>query len=521
MNYSEMSESQLQEYAKAQDASLEFFQEKMHDLELAMEDQGWQRLSAESEKEFSVEGQKTINTLSRYMFLKNPLIRRAVLTQSNYVFGKGVDFKTDEPDSKEQETLDSFLDDVNNMREITSHQSMMMKENELQLFGNVMFVLITDRFSKRVTVRTIPIDEITDIIPDPDDVKRPLFYKRERTARKMDFNKGEYVDKHEVTYFKDYAAEHDRKYKKIKQIGGNEVRQDAVIYHVTANRLSDMKFGVSEVYSALDWSRAYKEFLENWATIVKAHSKYAWKMVTKGGKQGVQNAQRALDASSGSAPPLTASSFVSNQGTTMEPMRTAGATTSASDGQHMVHMVSAATGIFYHYLVGDPSTGNLATAKSMERPMELQFRNRQELWNHVYTDILEYAIKKKHPETSINVEVKFPSLLEHSTQDMINAIVSAATLNGSRAANSIPMRTITDLLLRELDVEGIEEKLDEWFPEGDQWQETNTFNNINNNVNVDDDNNNDVYNSADDLVKESLNELKEAVRILNEQRPTG
>ena len=117
----------------------------------------------------------------------------------------------------------------------------------------------------------------------------------------------------------------------------------------------------------------------------------------------------------------------------MEPIKTAGATTKADDGDKLVHMVSAATGIFYHYLVGDPSTGNLATAKSMERPMELQFKNRQKLWIDVYTNILNYAIdqsiiasagklaggrKKEDPDNIVlasgerMLSITFPDILE-------------------------------------------------------------------------------------------------------------
>jgi hypothetical protein len=39
------------------------------------------------------------------------------------------------------------------------------------------------------------------------------------------------------------------------------------------------------VYAALDWARAYKEFLEDWASIAKALSRFAWKSRTRQGNQ--------------------------------------------------------------------------------------------------------------------------------------------------------------------------------------------------------------------------------------------
>lgn len=516
-DFNTMSREELREYARSMDNQFEYLQEKIGTLELALEDRGWQKLTMESDHEFSQQGLMTIRNLSRVMFLKNPLIRRAVLTQSNYVFGKGVEFTISEEEKhkSEKETMHSFRNNVENKRELTSHQSMMMKENELQLFGELFFVLVTLP-NRDVIVRSIPADEITDIIMDPEDSKRPLFYKRERTVQKMNFATGQYETANEITYFRDWAVEDDPQVRRHKQIGQHDVRQDAVIYHVSVNHLSDMKRGVSEVYSALDWARAYKEFLENWATIVKAHSRYAWKIATKGGKKGVANAQKTMQQGpqGNGAPPLTASAFIGGEGTTIEPMRTAGATTSAADGQHMVHMVSAATGIFYHYLVGDPSTGNLATAKAMERPMELQFLNRQELWKNVFQDIFRYVLWKKHKNTQAEVTAQFPSILEHSTQDMINAIATAATLNGN-SSKSIPMRKVTELLLRELGEENIDELLDEWYPDGEVWDSPQA---------PQGGEGDDPLVASNSMVTEALSQLREAVRNIDDNqrnRKTG
>jgi len=64
--------------------------------------------------------------------------------------------------------------------------------------------------------------------------------------------------------------------------------------------------------------------------------------------------------------------FVTTPGTRLEPIKTSGITTSMDDARRLMLMVCSATGINEPYLTGDPSTGNLATAKTMERPMELQ-----------------------------------------------------------------------------------------------------------------------------------------------------
>ncbi len=52
-------------------------EERLAELELALEDQEWLKLSLTGEREFSREGLGKIVRLSRLMFLKNPLINHA------------------------------------------------------------------------------------------------------------------------------------------------------------------------------------------------------------------------------------------------------------------------------------------------------------------------------------------------------------------------------------------------------------------------------------------------------------
>ncbi|GAG79588.1 unnamed protein product, partial [marine sediment metagenome] len=283
------------------------------------------------------------------------------------------------------------IDDTKNRAEITEHQGRMIKETELQLFANIYFVFFTDKATGRVRVRTIPEDEIADIITDPEDSKTPLYYKRVWTKRTFDLATGQYKSTQETAYYPDWTN-----FKPAKTIAGKKI-EDSVVYHIAVNRLSDMKFGVSEVYSALDWSKAYKSFLEDWATIIRSYAKFAWGLKTKG-KVGAAKAkaklQSQVDTGSTVYPPVTASIFMSPEGAEgMKPIKTAGATTRADDGRRLLLMVCAATGIFEHYF-GDPSTGNLATATAMERPMEMMFRDRQQFWSSVFLEIANFVVKQ-------------------------------------------------------------------------------------------------------------------------------
>src|SRR5581483_4957085 len=293
-------------------------------------------------------------------------------------------------------------------------------------------------------------------------------------------------------------------------IGGAPVEWDTPVYHVRVGGLSDMRFGVPETYAALDWARAYKAFLEDWATITRALSRFAWNLTTRGGAKGVAAARARLGttlAAGASAeqvetnpPPLTGSVFIGAEGTRLEPVRTSGATTSAEDGRRLLLMVAAATGLPESFF-GDVSVGALATARSLDRPTELKFRDRQTLWADVLNDLLQYAIDwaarapagplpaaageadpgalhvalGEDPDTGEPIDryvsIEFPPILEHDVEATIGAIVAAATLGGNAPAGTIDPKLVSKLLLTALGQDDVDELLGEMYPEDDEGQD--------------------------------------------------
>src|SRR5437899_2424088 len=69
--------------------NLEIATEALAELELALEDTGWQRLSGFGDREFSVTGLRKLRRDTKLSYLKNPLIRRAVNVKGHYVWGQG------------------------------------------------------------------------------------------------------------------------------------------------------------------------------------------------------------------------------------------------------------------------------------------------------------------------------------------------------------------------------------------------------------------------------------------------
>ncbi|MEE9401238.1 MAG: hypothetical protein V3V32_04385 [Dehalococcoidia bacterium] len=501
-------EALLAEVERTAHDNIEMLTERLAELELAREDVGWLRLIGDTETEFSRSQLADLVKLARLYWLKNPLIKRAVETQTNYVFGQGVNIEARHP--LVNQVVQDFLDDPKNRTELTSHQARMIKETELQNFGNLFFVFFANASNGATRVRTIPMPEVQEIICNPEDSKDPWYYKRIWQQQEFAVDSGRTTTKTMTAYYPDWRYRPSRN-GRPNAIGGSPVQWDMPVYHVKVNCLSDMKFGVPELYAAFDWAKAYKGFLENWASLMRAYARLAWAMQVKGGAAGVAAAQARLATTLNAGnetnpPPVTGATVIGTEGFRMEPIRTAGATTSADGGRRLALMVSSVSGVFEHYLMGDPSTGNLATAKTMNRPMELMFRARQTLWRDSLQAMLQFVVdqsakapkgllpgheeenaygemvivlgddeENEDPElaaepTDRHIEVTFPPILEPDIAGRVDAIVKATTLGsmGIPAGTFPDLRFVAKLLLQALGEEDIDELLAALFPEGDE-----------------------------------------------------
>jgi hypothetical protein len=495
-----LKEVQVNQYAE----TLVLLSERLAELELALEDTGWMRMTIAGEREFSREGLRKLCRIARLSFLKNPLINHACRIQANYVWAQGAAIHS--PNEQVNALIQKFMDDRKNKLELTGHQSRTLKEIELQVHGNLFVALYTNPSTGRVLLKAIPMDEIVDIITSPDDSSEPWFYKRAWTMQEFDptqENLGPVEQKY--AFHPDWQYAYHTEYERPTMIGEWPVMWDAPVYHVRAGGFSDQRFGVPEIYSALDWAKAVKSDLEDYATIRRALARFAWNLTVKGGKAGVAAAKAKFGTNLNSdgagqmetnPSPVTASTFVAAEGATMAPMKTAGAAPSPDEGRRLWLMVAAGTGIPETILSGDADVGNLATAKTLDRPTELQMRSRQTLWADIYLDILNYVVDQAalapkgplagtatvdeyteervvtldvDPETNEpaarTIDITFPNILQRDALPTVQAIVQAATLNGGQTAGLIDDRTLAKLLLSALGEDDIDMRLQELFPD--------------------------------------------------------
>jgi len=472
----------------------EMLTERMAELELALEDASWMRLTFTGQQEFSRDGLKKIRELSRMMFAKNPLIKRGVMVKALYVWSQGINVRA--KNTEINQVLQTFWDDEKNRSELTSHQARMLKEIDLQVEGQLYFVFFTRPTDGRVRVRTLPADEIVDVISNLQDAKSTWYYRREWTERKFNLKTGTKETATRKAYYPDWRY-HPKT--QPKNIGGVPVQWDSPVYFVRTG-----KFGESEVYAALDWARAYKEFLEDVASLMRAYSRFAWKRITKGKRAiAAEKAKMASTLASGAAvaagdssetnpPPVTGAMALLGEGTDLQPMQVRGASISPDDGRRLLLMVAAAVNLTEPYF-GDVSVGSLATAKSMDRPTELNMRERQMLWTDILRDIFRFVIMQAVKATggelrqiarieivddgdeqeeriawnegvNLQMDIDFPPILERDVQTGVQAVITALTLNG-QTLQLLDEQIATRLILKAMGEDDVDEIMSELFPD--------------------------------------------------------
>lgn len=466
----------------------EMLSERIAELELALEDVDYLRVTGEASGEFSRDGLRKIADLCRLAWLKNPLIRRGVNVKSFYVFGQGITIVAD--DEQVNQVLADHMDNLGNRAELYDHQARLETDQELTREGNLFFALFTDSLTGTVRCRSIPAGEVEEIICDPDDRQTHWYYLRVYTHTEFDPASGITRTSQRKAYYPAVWYRPSRA-SRPRQINGWTVMWDAPVMHVRVGGTKYMKFGVPEVYPALDWARAYKEFLEDWASLVRALSKFAWRWKGKGRNLGAAKTKLNTKLDQGVAdsnpPPTVGSVALVPAGQDLEPIPKSGATIAVEDGKPMRLMVAAAMELPDTILSGDPDQGNLATAKTLDRPTELAMLSRQQLWKDVHRDLATYVIAASieaprgpldgrvildgdnlsvEVQTSEGlapplVEVTFPPILEQDVPELIQAAVLAATLDGKGDAGTIPPQALSKWLMTALDFDSVEELLEE------------------------------------------------------------
>lgn len=480
--------------------NLQLMIESLADVELALEDRGWDLVTRRAEVEFTRPGLKRAARLARTMAIVNPLIRRGLNLRTAYVWSGGVEIRaratgSSEDNDAEQDVnavVQAFLDDKATRKVLTSPAARETNERTLGTDGIFAVACFTKPLTGRVQLREVPSDELEDRITNPEDESETWFWKRVWVERSLGAD-GSTSSESRTTYYPDLdyrpapGARRDR-------IGGAPIMWDAPLAVLNVNGLSTWDFGIGDAFAALPWARAYKEFLEDWARLVKSLSRFAWRQTsaTKGKAQtaaaGIKAAVQPTEATVGAPGPVGAVAVGGPGMGSLEAIPKSGATIDSESGKPLAGMVAAGLDVPLTMLLADPgSTGARAVAETLDRPTEDMARMRRDVWADFHRQLLDYVIDQavKAPrgpltgtvsrdewgrevvtlagDTERTIEIDWPDLTETPLDQLMAAIVAADD------TMKLPPPVIARLLLQALGVKDADEILAKLVDEDGNW----------------------------------------------------
>lgn len=457
--------------------------ESLVDLELAAEDASWRRMIDTGEQEFTRDGLTQITAICRLMAIKNPLIKRGLSLRHVYVWGSGlgVGARANGKDGGQDvnAVIQSFWDEPLNRKVLTGAAAAEENSRALGTDGNLFFALFTAPRTGAVRVRDVPWDEISDVLCNPEDRTERWFYRRQWTVLTPQPMGGTRPEIRQALY----PDVHHRPQLRPRQWGDIPIYWDAPIVHVRVNGHKGWKFGVGDAYAAVDWARAFKEFLEDWARLMKSLSRFAWKATSKGSK-AAQMASKI--AAAPTTDPLTGlplgagATAVMGLDQDLAAIPKTGATIDSESGRPLATMIAAGLDVPVTMLLGDPGlTGSRAVAETLDEPTRLVMEARRQVWQGELTTILNYVIDQsvKAPQgllkgkisrdeydrevvtlagdTERTVDFDWPDLTKTDPVQLVEAIVKADS------TTRVPPIVVARLLLQALGVEQIDEILDD------------------------------------------------------------
>ncbi|MER6605766.1 hypothetical protein ABT282_07575 [Streptomyces sp. NPDC000927] len=422
--------------------------------QLALEDIGWRPLAgiADSANTFTLEGLHRASEMCRAVATINPLVERALKVRAGYIWGSGVsvvpiEFTAGPGRPRTVNTTPTLPDGLNDV--LTGALAQMEIEMSASTDGNLFFLV--DKKNK--TVQRVPFEEVTEGVSQRGNRERLMYIRRTWNDWDLELDLGEEIEiqpftnpdenrhgrqwlrpelgrsepapifNHRSVWYPTPAAMQTKRDLKAGRIQGDPVDHSKVMVHVAFNRLTGWRWGVPDVLPAVWWTKAYKEYLENCATLTKAYARFAWK-VTNEKSKGVRRTAATLAQAPRTDPatgqPLSiGASAVLGAGQDLAAVGRNGSV-DFDAGRPLAAMIAAALDVPLPAMTEDPSVGNRSASESLDTSTILVMQFRQKVMDQAFQSIFNML--------GLKVRLRWPEIAEEPIHRRLQAIDIAARL---------------------------------------------------------------------------------------------
>lgn len=369
--------------------------ERVHEVEEnllrisdAYDNAGWSPLPGEEAREIPLKTVKKMAEVSRALNAVNPFVKRGVNARISYIWGKGVMF----------DGLEAVKDKFKTNRlKMFSPQAYEELERVLATDGNAFTALpVRDELNgMKTNAFRISLDEIVGSVSNPLDTEEIWYYKREYKVVVTDPDSGEQSTRSEIKWYMSIAY-----YQKRKEAGKgmprrwnkHGVEQNFVIQHMAVNKQVGWRWGLPDIAPVIFWAKAYKEYLEDNAMLVKAYSRLAWQVKVPNAQAG--NTASATVMRPPQRDPLTGElSSVGGTyvGTTeMSSVAPTGSQVDFNKGSALASAIASGLEVSKVVITSDPGEGNRATAETLDLPTLKAMESRQMVHIERFMEIFEF-----------------------------------------------------------------------------------------------------------------------------------
>lgn len=449
--------------------------------DMADDEKGWQKLgSFGTEADLSAQEREDIRKRCISLWRISGDVAQALNLLRSGTFGQGLSVPQ-AVDKRVQKIVDRFWSDADNQLALFSRDGLVLTNLLLALEGERFLTLHTSPADSQVKLADLPVGEISEVIPHPDNRRLPVLYRRVFRPTVYDFQSHQWrtAESTQTAYYRDWrwteaALADNAGARALVEAAPN--LQEPLIYHVRVNTIGLR--GVPTVWRAYDWSRAHHRALSDLATLTKTLAMFAWrKKVRTSSAAALERSARKLATPA----PGTGSTYLSNDRVELDPIDvgTGGTQNMASTARH-THLEAIKSFGFGEHWYGDASTGNLATAAAMELPAIWTIADNQQLFRQMILDLIGFAIDRAADDPAFvrlpqsvdrYVDVDFPPAQPH-TPAMTAQLLSALALASGVLIDEREASYQAYLALGSNDVEKLmerqyppEQKLEDQVPE--------------------------------------------------------
>lgn len=403
----------------------------------------------------------------RSLYLNDPMTQFAVELWTDYAFGESPSLTA--VDAGAQEVWDEFWQADRNTPVLGERNLHKRSVDEL-CDGELFFAVFASELDGESTIRMLPTEQIKETVKDPEDSSVVLYYRRDYFGAD---GQGETV------YYKDWHAT-DEQLARAKLPSDAKVAHtlkpgtDVVILHAGFRVVNGRGWPLAT--ASVDWTREYRQFLQNRAAVARAAATFVEKIKAKGGQRAIDAIKARIGTSLAGAadtfetnpPPAAGSAWIENDAMSREWMnRPTNSGDAEKDGAAIKRQAALGYKLYPHFL-GDGDYYRLATTTAMEGPTLKSFNRYQAFWASVWKDLFKIILifMEKYGNrtfTSHEAKLSIDRIITLAQED-ITAAMNTLTgiydrgLIDAPAAQAISL-TLLKTSLEMMGIQGVDEML--------------------------------------------------------------